>query len=67
MKKSEKEAIVIARRIREFLNDYEVYRKSEHTIRSHEMALSLFMAFLEVKGVREETLSYDCFNGCRYF
>ena len=39
MKKSEKEAIVISRRIREFLNDYEIYRKSEHTIRSHEMAI----------------------------
>ncbi|MDR3271484.1 MAG: site-specific integrase [Peptococcaceae bacterium] len=62
MKKSEKEAVVIARRIREFLNDYETYRKSEHTIRSHEMALSLFIAYLEAKGVREETLSYDCFS-----
>jgi site-specific recombinase XerD len=62
MKKTEKEATVIAGRIREFLNDYETYRKSEHTIRSHEMALSLFIAFLEVKGIREETLSYDCFN-----
>jgi len=62
MKKSEKEATIIARRIREFLNEYEIYRKSVHTIRSHEMALSLFLAFLEVEGIREETLSYDCFN-----
>jgi len=62
MKRSEKEAIVIAKRIREFLNDYETYRKSEHTIRAHEMALSLFIAFLEVKGIREETLSYSCFG-----
>jgi site-specific recombinase XerD len=62
MKKSEKDAIVIARRIREFLNDYETSRKSEHTIRSHEMALSLFISFLETKGVREETLDYGCFG-----
>jgi site-specific recombinase XerD len=62
MKKSEKEAIVIARRIREFLNNYETFRKSEHTIRSHEMALSLFIAFLETKGIRGETLNYGCFN-----
>jgi site-specific recombinase XerD len=62
MKKSEKEAIVIAGRIREFLTDYEIYRKSEHTIRSHEMALSLFMAFLEMKGIRKETLCYNCFG-----
>jgi site-specific recombinase XerD len=62
MKKSEKEAIIIARRIREFLNDYEVYRKSGHTIRSHEMAISLFIAFLEAKGVRPDNLNYGCFN-----
>jgi len=62
MKKSEKEAVVIAKRIREFLNDYEVFRKSEHTIRSHEMALSLFVAFLETKGISSKKLNYDCFN-----
>ena len=62
MKKSEKEAIIIATNIREFLNNYEIFRKSEHTIRSHEMALSLFLAFLEVKGVDSEKLNYDCFN-----
>jgi site-specific recombinase XerD len=62
MKKSEKEAIAIARHIREFLNDYETYRKSEHTVRSHEMALSLFIAFLEAKGVCAEKLNYGCFK-----
>ena len=62
MRKSEKEAVAIARHIRGFLNDYELFRKSEHTIRSHEMALSLFIAFLETKGVGSEKLDYDCFN-----
>ena len=62
MKKSEKEAVAIARHIRGFLNNYETFRKSEHTIRSHEMAVSLFIAFLETKGVGSEKLSYDCFN-----
>ncbi|MDR1538017.1 MAG: hypothetical protein LBU32_08470 [Clostridiales bacterium] len=58
MKKPEKEAIVIARRIREFLNGYEAYRKSGHATRPHEMAPPIFI----MKGIREETLSYDCFN-----
>jgi site-specific recombinase XerD len=62
MKKSEKEAVAIARHIRGFLHDYETFRKSEHTIRSHEMALSLYIAFLEAKGVDSERFSYDCFN-----
>jgi site-specific recombinase XerD len=62
MKKSEKEAVAIAVHIRGFLDDYETFRKSGHTIRSHEMALSLFMAFLETKGVDSEKLNYDCFN-----
>ena len=62
MKKSEKEAVSIAKRIREFLTEYEIYRKSEHTIRSHEMALSLFIAFLETKGVDSEKLNYECFD-----
>jgi len=62
MKKSEKDAVTIARHIRGFLNNYETSRKSEHTIRSHEMALSLFIAFLETKGVGSEKLNYDCFN-----
>ena len=62
MKKSEKEAVAIAKHIRGFLNDYETFRKSEHTIRSHEMALSLYIAFLESKGVGSEKLNYDCFN-----
>ena len=62
MRKSEKEAVAIARHIKEFLNDYEMFRKSEHTIRSHEMALSLFIAFLEAKGIGSEKLGYDCFN-----
>ena len=62
MKKTEKEAVAIARHIRGFLSDYEVFRKSEHTIRSHEMALSLFIAFLETKGVNPEKLNFDSFN-----
>ena len=62
MKKSDNEAIVIAKNIRKFLTDYELFRKSEHTIRAHEMALSLFIAFLETKGVKSEKLNYGCFS-----
>jgi len=65
MKKSGKEAIIISRHINTFLNEYMPSQKtrSEHTIKSYETALSLFLGFLEVeKGIDSSKLRAECFN-----
>jgi len=65
MKKSSKEAIIISRRINEFLNEYMPLQKtkSEHTIRSYDTALSLYIEFLETeKRVDSSKLNAECFS-----
>lgn len=65
MKKSTKESIKISRYVYEFLNIYAPsYRTgSEHTLRSYEDALALYLKFLEEeKKVRSEDLKGSCFQ-----
>ena len=65
MKKATKEAIVLAKHIHTFLSDYAPSQKSqsEHTLKSYEYAISLYIKFLEaVKKVRPEELSSDNFE-----
>lgn len=49
MKKANKESIALARHIHSFLAEYVPFQKSqsEHTLRSYEYAISLFVGFLE--------------------
>lgn len=65
MKKSTKECIKISGYIHSFLNIYAPSHKtgSEHTLRSYEDALALYMSFLETeKKVRSGDLGSSCFR-----
>ena len=65
MKKSTKESIVLAKHINTFLTEYAPYQKtqSEHTLRSYEYAISLYINFLEEeKGIVPEKLCGDNFD-----
>lgn len=65
MKKSTKESIKISRYIFDFLNVYAPTHKtgSEHTLRSYENALALYLKFLETeKDIHNESLSSKCFE-----
>lgn len=65
MKKSTKESIKISGYVYDFLNVYAPSHKtgSEHTLRSYEDALALYMKFLEEeKKVRSEDLKSSCFQ-----
>ena len=65
MRKSKNEALVIARRINSFLNEYAPSQKtrSEHTIKSYNIALTLYLGFLEtVKGVDSSNLCGESFS-----
>jgi site-specific recombinase XerD len=65
MKKAGNEAVAISHHITTFLNEYVPSQKtrSEHTIKSYETAMSLFLGFLETeKGIDSEKLRAECFN-----
>jgi len=65
MKKSSNEAVMIARHINTFLNEYMPSQKarSEHTLKSYDTALSLYLGFLEIeKKVNPANLCGDCFT-----
>ena len=63
--RANREAVVIAKYINTFLNDYMPSQKtkSEYTLKSYGEALSLYIGFLETeKGVNGEKLCGDCFS-----
>jgi site-specific recombinase XerD len=65
MKKANKESPTLARHIHSFLAEYVPSQKSpsEHTLRSYEYAISLFIGFLEnEKGISPEKLQGDNFD-----
>lgn len=64
MKKPEKEAVVIANHISHFLRDYapKHLTGSQHTIRSYENALTLYVGYLEAMGTSIEHFGPDCFS-----
>jgi site-specific recombinase XerD len=65
MKRSGNEAVVISHHINTFLNEYMPSQKtrSEHTIKSYDTALSLFLGFLETeKNIDSTKLRAECFN-----
>jgi site-specific recombinase XerD len=65
MKKATNESIIIARHINEFLNEYVPSQKSrsDHTLKSYQYALTLYIGFLETeKGINPERLYGGCFS-----
>jgi len=65
MKRSSNEAVLIARHINIFLNEYAPSQKarSEHTLKSYNTALTLYLGFLETeKNVSAPCLSGKCFS-----
>ena len=65
MKKSSNEAVLIARHINTFLNEYVPSQKacSEHTLKSYNTALTLYLGFLETeKKVNSTNLRGECFS-----
>ena len=65
MRKSNNEAIIISRRINEFLNDYVPSQKtrSEHTLKAYSIALSLYIGFLETeKKIKASNFISECFS-----
>ncbi|MEC1759835.1 tyrosine-type recombinase/integrase [Schinkia azotoformans] len=65
MKKAKNESIIIARHINTFLNEYVPSQKSRsnHTLKSYQYALSLYIGFLETeKGISVEGLCGGCFS-----
>lgn len=57
-KRRSDDAALVARRVREFLEDYapQFLTTSDHTLKAYRDALSLFFAFLQEQGVRPATL-----------
>lgn len=65
MKKAGKESLAIAKSINSFLTVYvpSLENQSEHTVRSHETAISLFLGYLEHElNINPATLCGDCFS-----
>jgi hypothetical protein len=65
MKKPTEEALGIVKHIYLFLNEYAPIHLtgSRHTLKSYRTALFLYILFLEeVKGIRNESLKYECFS-----
>ncbi|MBU3191925.1 site-specific integrase [Clostridium bowmanii] len=63
--KATNESIIIARHINEFLNEYVPSQKirSDHTLKSYQYALTLYIGFLETeKGISPERLYGGCFS-----
>jgi len=64
MTKASDESVVIARHISTFLHVYVPSQKakSDHTLRSYQYALSLYLGFLETrKSIIPEKLRSECF------
>jgi len=65
MRKAEKESLSIAKYVNSFLTVYvpSLKNQSENTVRSHEMAISLFLGYLEVEqNVNPATFNSKCFS-----
>ena len=64
MKKNDKEAARMAGYISEFLHDYapQFLTSSEHTLKSYRDALTLYIVFLEEKGITHGSLGRHCFE-----
>ena len=65
MKKATNESVMIARHINAFLNEYVPSQKSRsnHTLKSYQYALSLYIGFLETeKRIGPEGLFNECFS-----
>ena len=65
MPKVSDESIKISRHINVFLNEYVPSQKtkSDHTLKSYEYALSLYIGFLETKkNIKENNLTGNCFS-----
>jgi site-specific recombinase XerD len=65
MKKAKKESLAIAKYVNSFLTVYvpSLKNQSENTVRSHEMAISLFLGYLETKrNITPTTFNSECFS-----
>lgn len=64
MKKPDKDAVEISKYISSFLRDYapEHLTGSEHTVRSYEASLSLYIGFLEEEGITSKRFNIQCFD-----
>ena len=65
MKKAQNEAVIIARHLNAFLNEYVPSQKSRssQTLKSYRDALALYIGFLETeKEIRTENLGGACFS-----
>ena len=65
MMKATNESLIIARHINGFLNEYVPSQKirSDHTLKSYQYALTLYIGFLETeKGISPERLYGGCFS-----
>lgn len=64
MKKNSREAARMAGYISEFLHDYapQFLTSSEHTLKSYRDALTLYIVFLEEKGITHDRLGRICFE-----
>jgi len=65
MMKATNESVIIARHINGFLNEYVPSQKirSDHTLKSYQYALTLYIGFLETeKGISPERLYGGCFS-----
>jgi site-specific recombinase XerD len=65
MRRSDNIAIEITKHINTFLHDYipNFSGRSEHTLKSYDIAISLFIDFLEkIKNITPEKLNYECFS-----
>lgn len=67
MKKVKNEAVEITKYISLFLRDYAPNHLtgSQHTLRSYEAALTLYIGFLEESGITPENLNAACFEKTR--
>jgi site-specific recombinase XerD len=65
MKRSSREAVVLAKHISKFLNEYVPSQKtrSENTLKSYSQAMTLYLGFLETeKKITSDTLCGECFS-----
>ena len=64
-KKTSNDAIELSRYISDFLNDYAPSHltNSDHTVKSYETALTLYVGYLEGKhGITPDKFSQECFD-----
>ena len=64
MKKNNREAARMAGYISEFLHDYapQFLTSSKHTLKSYRDALTLYIVFLDEKGITHGSLGRSCFE-----